>query len=770
MDELRSDEIQDEELERYGVWVKAGPEEVIETEENFAFADLPQDDSTVADSLPDDSFSPSDNGIDDEFDDLTLDDLDELDLPSGEGATPFDVSAAGIAEDDDLVTLDDFDIEVPEEEPDPFQALQSDETDETDEMDESEDLDLEQLTEELPDDFETLDLDEDAEGEIEAAEPLEGFDSSMPGSDDELSDISLDDIAIGDGSEELPELEVETFDEADEDDATLEELEPDFDALEEPSDIGEEHDFTPEEQGIEIVPTGPQNRLTPDEEEFLDEELDLQNDAESAIPPTMELQEREAFERIQTELTDIKKELAELKAALRAGSVMPSEALPEEPPLPAGEELPDESDEIDGQMGPGFFEEDEDETIALTGDELDNILNTAEFTEQAGEAEELEDDFLEDPAVVAGATDALIDTDQPETADDEATFDGEEPLEYATTSDETAMFGDDDEPVSEIDLEPVDRQPVVFEGDETAIDELAEMDIDSELADIESLQDETSVDETDELEIDLDALDDVETSGVLDDQAEDAALEASAAADQEALQAVSTDEIDLDDGTEDELVIDAFDEEDDFDEENASDDEDDFDQFAAAVEDDIASGDAGVELDDEFDLEADEDEDASVDQDDSTLEQEIEIELDDIDDFDAVEEEPESAPALDELSIEDEDIVSIDGYDAEVAIPETETDIDEFEAFEVEAESGFGDESPVETVPESAQAETSSDPLRSGSSISDLPEDLKQEIRSVLSYMDQLLEALPDDKIEEFAHSEHFEVYKRLFEELGLET
>jgi pilus assembly protein FimV len=61
-------------------------------------------------------------------------------------------------------------------------------------------------------------------------------------------------------------------------------------------------------------------------------------------------------------------------------------------------------------------------------------------------------------------------------------------------------------------------------------------------------------------------------------------------------------------------------------------------------------------------------------------------------------------------------------------------------------------------------------PTQSSGSIAELPEDLKQEIRSVLSYMDQLLEALPDDKIEEFAQSEHFVVYKRLFEELGLET
>ena len=31
------------------------------------------------------------------------------------------------------------------------------------------------------------------------------------------------------------------------------------------------------------------------------------------------------------------------------------------------------------------------------------------------------------------------------------------------------------------------------------------------------------------------------------------------------------------------------------------------------------------------------------------------------------------------------------------------------------------------------------------------------------------LDALPEDKIEEFAQSEHFGVYKKLFEELGLE-
>ena len=45
---------------------------------------------------------------------------------------------------------------------------------------------------------------------------------------------------------------------------------------------------------------------------------------------------------------------------------------------------------------------------------------------------------------------------------------------------------------------------------------------------------------------------------------------------------------------------------------------------------------------------------------------------------------------------------------------------------------------------------------------------MKQEIKSVLSYMDQLLENLPEDKITEFAKSEQFETYKKLFTELGL--
>ena len=49
-----------------------------------------------------------------------------------------------------------------------------------------------------------------------------------------------------------------------------------------------------------------------------------------------------------------------------------------------------------------------------------------------------------------------------------------------------------------------------------------------------------------------------------------------------------------------------------------------------------------------------------------------------------------------------------------------------------------------------------------------LPDDLKNDVKSVLLYMDQLLENLPEDKIMEFAKSEQFSTYKKLFSELGL--
>ena len=46
--------------------------------------------------------------------------------------------------------------------------------------------------------------------------------------------------------------------------------------------------------------------------------------------------------------------------------------------------------------------------------------------------------------------------------------------------------------------------------------------------------------------------------------------------------------------------------------------------------------------------------------------------------------------------------------------------------------------------------------------------DLKKDIKNVLTCLDSLLGALPEEKIKEFAESKEFEAYRRLFEQLDI--
>ena len=74
----------------------------------------------------------------------------------------------------------------------------------------------------------------------------------------------------------------------------------------------------------------------------------------------------------------------------------------------------------------------------------------------------------------------------------------------------------------------------------------------------------------------------------------------------------------------------------------------------------------------------------------------------------------------------------------------------------------------IEFEPESLDNYTTPEPIDSS------PEDFSQanineeEIRDILQYMDSLLESLPKEKIQEFSESRHFEAYKKIFEELGI--
>jgi hypothetical protein len=69
---------------------------------------------------------------------------------------------------------------------------------------------------------------------------------------------------------------------------------------------------------------------------------------------------------------------------------------------------------------------------------------------------------------------------------------------------------------------------------------------------------------------------------------------------------------------------------------------------------------------------------------------------------------------------------------------------------------------PVEYAEPEAVTE---EPAATDNGISSL---LLDNIKSVLLYMDKLLESLPEAKITEFANSDYFRAYRNVFQELGL--
>ena len=76
---------------------------------------------------------------------------------------------------------------------------------------------------------------------------------------------------------------------------------------------------------------------------------------------------------------------------------------------------------------------------------------------------------------------------------------------------------------------------------------------------------------------------------------------------------------------------------------------------------------------------------------------------------------------------------------------------------------------PAQT-PQSVQASatTTTAQMAKTSDTSPDTQQLLDDIRKLLLYLDRLLESLPEEKIEEFANSEFFSLYRQVFERLGL--
>ena len=321
----------------------------------------------------------------------------------------------------------------------------------------------------------------------------------------------------------------------------------------------------------------------------------------------------------------------------------------------------------------GFFNDDDgDETIALTGDELNNILITADFTEENTEK----------------------DYEIPETLDEiDGTFLDDDNLEKDSNKDEPEVFDDNDL------LNAVEPEHI---NDLT--DDISYLDEDVEL----NVKDEPD-EKIEEIEIEDFLSDDIPEEPALEDH--------------------NLDESDADDGG----IL------------------DDFDMTITELE--LPDG-QSIPLGDEYSgFEA--------------ITENIEEGHDEAADF-----EPESEETV-KQDIQKSDDISWEDNSLSTATDETDIiskseDISEIinENHEDAVFSPEELEQAAQDIPRLELDESAAEEQKVQTET--LPIHLKDEIKSVLTYMDQLLESLPEEKIEEFAKSEYFDTYKRLFDELGI--
>ncbi|MFI5367459.1 MAG: hypothetical protein ACHQ1F_00465 [Spirochaetia bacterium] len=418
----------------------------------------------------------------------------------------------------------------------------------------------------------------------------------------------------------------------------------------------------------------------------------------------------EILAKIEDELRSIRKDLTELRgelSGLRKGAAAPSVEAPA-----AGA--------ADAQSG--FFDEDEDETIALTGDELDNILNTADITEEAAETPSVESDLdalgLAEETVEAVPAEEALSFDTPSLEEDAlvpAVGDMESPTETLEALDTVELAeeaGEDsgnatlEELPSELVLEELDSEPLSAQPAPTE--------------DVEELPG-----------LDMEGIAEIETDA-------EEALSAPSAT-QEAESGRSDETIDLEtlDLGEEPTVIEAVPEQ-----------VDDLETIQEAeLLDEEASGgiDSGTA---EVDLEA--------------LASEAETIADDA----------ALAPAED-LDIGELESVTDDTEAAASAEKEIEIEFESEPDALSKRSSASGGRAGMDTGDQILEAEEILDeePGRSpppSDGAAGIPDNLKDELRTVLGYMDKLLEALPDEKIQEFASSDYFVMYKKLFEDLGI--
>jgi pilus assembly protein FimV len=713
------------ELEQYGVWVKAEPQDIVEEVASPGAAGMDFDFPGESASVSEESFLSEDEekllgSFDSEFDSAPSPSAEETGpLPDIEDMPPLEESLLpseplAVAEDLDAGTIDikleEFESAGPPSTIHPGVEIDMSSVEGLDNPDASE-RSASSAIEDVSSEF--LDVIEEPEAPSPSAPPSSSGSSDFGSGMDDVTAEFLDieesiapPRAVADSSAEFEPLDIDLhFDDS----------------------VGSSDSASPlrEDSGFESV-TEFDDFLTVDsskpasQEPGFDDvsavERDLASPAASRAPASTAEAPRpdlstEILLKIADELSSIRGELVSLKAKI--GDVMgSSEASP-----PKAAESADSAEEDAAGVG-GFFDEEEDETIALTGDELDNILNTADFTtEEASEAEEpieLDADALSEGISSSDDGDLLDESLLPESGD-------YSPPSMIEPAIEEVRIGEADS-VDEIG-EEADGLGLVAEEGVTPVTQAPEDT--SYLESPESLGIEGGAPPDDEplVEPDLSDFDlgpeDLEPRLEVDEELPLAGGGASGSS------SSPTEEMTLNIEAGPDYIPDmSF-------EEGVAEAE-----FIESVPEIEETNFSEINLHEETDLPPSASDVTEVE------------EIDALSDMDiSIASEPSAASEEGSLVEEEEDLI-LSAEEVEPPPP--------YKA-PIQAPAAPAPKAPSPAQPQAAAASESDDGDR-----------LKSEIKSVLSYLDKLLDSLPEEKIEEFARSKYFDTYKKLFEELGL--
>lgn len=389
----------------------------------------------------------------------------------------------------------------------------------------------------------------------------------------------------------------------------------------------------------------------------------------------------ELLMKIAHEISDLRAELNSLKA----GFAVHTHA--------AAAEKPAVQDEAAAETeSSGFFSDDDtDETIALTGDELNNILITADFTEEKNAEDAAAEPASEDydiPPVLTKDIVPEIDAADEDSVTSDAEFEASitEPTQ-GDTADAAVAEGEKvlaSDPVFNVEAAPITSLP----------------------EDLSYLDDEPSADSADA---------EVPEGVVVSGQDTPPAKETPKADEEEAFLKEDSNIESFDIPPEQEIIL------------------------PEAGDEEVLTDDAET-VPTIHELQKDEDFANPFEDAEHIPELEIEDEL--------IEEPFVADPIIPSQILE------------ETKVEEPPEEADELSELEEDSEEPELEVAKQETLLQAA--------TRKREQTVSMPLELKNEIKSVLAYMDQLLEALPEQKIEEFAKSEYFETYKHLFEELGI--